>query len=224
MKSILKSMKKLTIFLLIMAIVSSISPVKTQAAKLESWLLEYDVSKAPKKVMIPIGLNEKVGYFNLRSKSKITSIKSSDTNVVYFDKASPYLVTVVGKKDGKANVSIKVKNKSYKIQVSVYKYKNPITSVTIGDKKISGSKFNEKDEHFLKYKSFKNKNIKFKINLKKDWFVDGISLYNSSDGNGVEIKNGSKFKLKNDKKFAVMFCYLENKKTGQRGYLTIWFN
>lgn len=133
------------------------------------------------------------------------------------------MITAKCKKDGKANVTFKIKNKSYKIAVSVHKYKNPITSVTIGDKKISGSKFNKKDKYVLKYYSFKNKKMKIKMNLKKGWFVDQVIFNNLDDKNHVKIKNGSTIKLRNDMKAALLFFYVQNEKTGQRGYLTILF-
>lgn len=58
------------------------SPINVKSDPLEVFHIVYDVDKAPKNLMIPIGLNDKYEEFYLKSKLKPTSLKSSNKNIV----------------------------------------------------------------------------------------------------------------------------------------------
>ena len=73
------------------------------------------------------------------------------------------------KRQGTTTTSIKIGSKTYKTKITILKYKNPIVSITINGKKISGSKFNKTDVIKLNYNTYKGKKNKITYQIKNGW-------------------------------------------------------
>lgn len=96
--------------------------------------------------------NKKIGTVK---KQKVTN-PLGETRVIF---------TFVPKQAG----TIKIGSKTYKTQITILKYKNPIVSITINGKKISGSKFNKTDVIKLNYNTYKGKKNKITYQIKNGW-------------------------------------------------------
>ena len=79
------------------------------------------------------------------------------------------IFTFVPKQAGTTTTSIKIGSKTYKTKITILKYKNPIVSITINGKKISGSKFNKTDVIKLNYNTYKGKKNKITYQIKNGW-------------------------------------------------------
>ena len=86
---------------------------------------------------------------------------------------------------GKTVITTKVGNKTFKTNVTVYKYANPISSIKIGSTTISGSKFAKTDKIYLSYDKYAGKNINIKFNTKKGWY-SCYTTVKDKKGNSVE--------------------------------------
>ncbi len=106
---------------------------------------------------------------------KVKKLKSSNKSVAELSKETfPYGRTYTAlyvnvKKPGIATLSYKVGSKTHKIKVTVRKYENPVHSIKVGKKVISGKKFNKRSACVLKYKDFANKKTKINIKLAENW-------------------------------------------------------
>lgn len=180
--------------------------------------------------------SEVIGYVP----GKASSLKSSNTSVATVKQTKDsirggYNLIVQLKKSGKTTVSFKYKSKTYKKTVTVHKYSNPISSITIGNKKVSPSIFNADRSVNLKYSTYAGKKAKVTFKLKKNWQFAKQYCYTdtnatvfrgfqvlSSSGFPVSVKNGSTINLKNKNGISLSLD-LENKVTGQRQGLSILF-
>lgn len=122
-----------------------------------------------------------------RSDGTVTSLKSSKPGVLKVmkktEKYGTYTYDVIyirGKKAGTSTVSFKVNGKTYKTKVTVKRYENPIASVSIGDTVLSAETFDTRSTHILKYKQFKNKNVKVKINMADGWKLQEMPIQSGS--------------------------------------------
>ena len=79
------------------------------------------------------------------------------------------IFTFVPKQAGTTTTSIKIGSKTYKTKITILKYKNPIVSITINGKKISGRKFNKTDVIRLNYNTYKGKKNKITYQIKNGW-------------------------------------------------------
>ena len=100
--------------------------------------------------------NKKIGTVK---KQKVTN-PLGETRVIF---------TFVPKQAGTTTTSIKIGSKTYKTKITILKYKNPIVSITINGKKISGSKFNKTDVIKLNYNTYKGKKNKITYQIKNGW-------------------------------------------------------
>ena len=141
------------------------------------------------------------------------------------------------KKTGTSTVSFKTGGKTYKIKVTVKKYKNPISSVKIGNTTIRGSKFKSTSNYFLKWSKFKGENTKVTVKLAKGWkfchkeFDDEsgklrpvILAYPGSFPKKVvpTVINGQSIKIKGKKGYTLNFT-VEQRSTGRTEDISIIF-
>lgn len=159
-------------------------------------------------------------YLDLGKKIKNATKVTVDYNGVImanaykYDYMTDYNVTVTALEPGSGKLTVKVwKNgtkKTYKINVKVVKYKNPVKSLKIGSKEYA--------------KKFKNNdilgNVKFPVSKKKisikpasGWKVKSIVAYAGPEQNAVKAKNNSTFNFKKWEPVRNILVTLENKKT-----------
>ena len=77
-------------------------------------------------------------------------------------------ITYTNKKIGTVKKQ-KVTNPLGETKITILKYKNPIVSITINGKKISGRKFNKTDVIKLNYNTYKGKKNKITYQIKNGW-------------------------------------------------------
>lgn len=118
-------------------------------------ILYMGATMSTKKITITY-TNKKIGT---AKKQKVTN-PLGETRVIF---------TFVPKQAGTTTTSIKIGSKTYKTKITILKYKNPIVSITINGKKISGSKFNKTDVIKLNYNTYKGKKNKITYQIKNGW-------------------------------------------------------
>lgn len=180
------------------------------------------------------------------STNAVSSMKSSNSKVVTISKtdtvgASGATIYLTAKKAGTATVSFKSGGKTYKIKVTVAKYKNPVSSITIGSTKIAKGKFKNAATYSVKYSKFANKKVKVTVELKKGWSIKETEKAKfSSDGEVTLVtgtyleyarstwqksdlfKNGKKVTVKGGVGFCI-YATAVNNSTGQEEIITVRF-
>lgn len=160
------------------------------------------------------GINKNKQYLCSVPK-KATSLKTTNKTVVVLKQEAGYTIYLIPKKAGTATVSFKYNGKTYKTQVSVKKYVNPITSVKIGSITIAGSKFKSSSNLTLNYAKFANKKVKTTVKLAKGWKLNyGLDYLQNSWMRSEMVKNGGVIPVKGGKGFQIIFS-ATNTKTGQ---------
>ena len=119
-------------------------------------ILYMGATMSTKKITITY-TNKKIGTVK---KQKVTN-PLGETRVIF---------TFVPKQAGTTTTSIKIGSKTYKTKITILKYKNPIVSITINGKKISGRKFNKTDVIKLNYNTYKGKKNKITYQIKNGWY------------------------------------------------------
>ena len=158
-----KTMKKLVALVAIFAMLITAIPVSAaNDAATHTWVTDKLVGYVP----APQSKSE------LLTMAKNVSVKVANPKIgkiVYEDLTFMKLIHFVPKRAGKTVVTTKVGKKTFKTNVTVYKYTDPISSVKVGDTTISGSKFAKTDRIYHDYDKYAGKTINLKYNTKKDW-------------------------------------------------------
>lgn len=191
-----KTWKILISLVLILTMLFGVIPVEAASALVD----------VPKTETFTLYSSKDVGFGNTKKNEvylysvpsgTVTNLKSSKTAVAaavkktYNGAAFIYLKL---KKAGKTTVSFKYKSKTYKITVTVQKYKNPVSSIKIGNTKLASSKFKTLSTQTLKYSSYANKKQKITISLAKGWKLQSYETVNINEDTGeFTTKNISGF-------------------------------
>ena len=189
-----KTMKKLVVLVAIFAMLITAIPVSAaNDAATHTWVTDKLVGYVPVK-------SDAKQLSLATTKAKNVSVKVANPKIgkiVYEDLTFMKLIHFVPKRAGKTVVTTKVGKKTFKTNVTVYKYTDPISSVKVGDTTISGSKFAKTDRIYLDYDKYAGKTINLKFNTKKDWYCCYIEL-KDKDGNDIpnliKQKEGGSFK------------------------------
>ncbi len=197
----MKTIKKLLMALAVVAAVFCFTGVKPEAATKEI---------NPKIYLDSTELFCKNGSFGSSvvgvpgNNYKITSVKSSNTDVIVYDKESSnpktFFLKTVGIGKSKITVAVKVKNKVYHLSKVVEVVKDiPFSYINYGDKNIYKGHAFDIAHHDVK----SGKKITWK--LRKGYKIIGAYFVTKDKGN-VEIKNGSKLTFKKNTYPLVYFC------------------
>lgn len=195
-----KTIKKLISFIFVITMMmATVAPVFAEEDYVE-------ILRTEKEIQTILYPDVSAGPNLAFTKNKVSSLKNSNPSVGDLihqeDYRGGYETWFDPKKAGKTTVSFKYQGKTYKTKITVKKYINPVKSITIGNKIISGS--SKKSIYRLKSSDFANKKVKINISSKKGWKVNGIEY------KGKRYKNGAKISIK---------------KTGKNDYsnfITIW--
>ena len=138
------------------------------------------------------------GYVSIKSQKISLDVATTQAKKISYKVANPKIgklayedigfmksLSFVPKSAGKTVITTKVGNKTFKTNVTVYKYNNPISSIKIGSTTISGSKFAKTDKIYLSYDKYAGKNINIKFNTKKGWY-SCYTTVKDKKGNSVE--------------------------------------
>lgn len=238
--------KRVISILLAALMLQSVMPVQAASTKLDVpsklTLTLYKSSKDTWGVS-STSLNKQ---YLVYSPNKVSSLKSSNSKVVKVSKVntsggSGASIYLTAQKAGTATVSFKTGGRTYKVKVTVVNYKNPVSSIVVGDTKIAGSKFNNAATYSLKYSKFADKKVKVTVNLKKGWSIEESEYAKVSSDGDVTIttgtyleylrstwaksdlfKNGKKVTIKGGAGFCI-FATAVNNSTGQEEKITIKF-
>lgn len=171
----------------------------------------------------------KTYYLGYISYAKKVTVKSSNTSVATIStphKAPGYAeFTLTLKKEGTTNLTIVADKKTYKCKLTVKKYTNPISSIKIGSKTISGSKWNKMDLYNLKYNDFKLKKSKITVKLKSGWKLDNggyMDYFQKGWMKSERMKNGKTITIKGGAGFQI-WVWAVNTKTKQRVMIRLNF-
>ena len=144
------------------------------------------------------------GYVSVKSQNEPLSLATTHAKKISVKLANPKIGKIVTedlgfmklihfapKRAGKTVITTKVGNKTFKTNVTVYKYTDPISSVKIGDTTISGSKFAKTDRIYLSYDKYAGKKINLKFKTKKGWYCC-YNILKDKDGNDIPtlVKQG----------------------------------
>ena len=177
-----KTMKKLVALVAIFAMLITAIPVSAaNDAATHTWVTDKLVGYVPVK-------SDAKQLSLATTKAKNVSVKVANPKIgkiVYEDLTFMKLIHFVPKRAGKTVVTTKVGKKTFKTNVTVYKYTDPISSVKVGDTTISGSKFAKTDKIYLSYDKYAGKNINIKFNTKKGWY-SCYTTVKDKKGNSVE--------------------------------------
>lgn len=186
-----------------------------QAAEPEFGGDEYQFMYSPEWRSFGIGIS------NLSEKAKITvSVDKKKIATAIWDEMQG-VVLVFAKKPGtvKVKVTVKQNGKTYKhtTKVKWVKYKNPLKSLQIGNKKYNTKYFDKNTQAGMKKV---NGNKKLKIKLKKGYKLTGLGF--SRAGKHKNIKNGSKinFTKKGENNTVLFINYKDSK--GNLGVLRLF--
>ncbi|MCC8066880.1 MAG: hypothetical protein LIO94_07240 [Clostridiales bacterium] len=162
---------------------------------------------------------KKIEALTLVESGKVTSLKSTKTSVVKISKNTledgSTEILLTPKKAGTATVSFKVDGKKYTTAITVKKYVNPVSSITIGSTKLKASKFKTISSATLNYSDFKGKKVKVKVTLKSGWkLLSGYINVFYANSESTAIKNNKSVKIKGGAGCALLMR-IQNKKTGQ---------
>ena len=107
-------------------------------------------------------------------------------------------LSFVPKSAGKTVITTKVGNKTFKTNVTVYKYTNPISSIKIGNTAVSGSKLAKTDRLYLSYDKYVGKKLNLIFNVKKGWnYIWSMDLKDKKGNyisNNIEADDNGLFK------------------------------
>ena len=141
-------------------------------------------------------------------------------------------IYIVAKKAGTATVSFKYNGKTYKTKVTVTKYVNPVSSLTIGNTTYKASTFKSRSTLNLSYSKYANKKLKTTVKLAKGWklqeyFINekaqpGIDYMQSGWMKSEVVKNGSYIPVKGGKGFTISITAV-NSKTNQSVTINLLF-
>ena len=145
---------------------------------------------------------------------KVTGLTSSNKKIVTVSKIYDQEYTCIKfkvKKAGKAKVSFKVKvgskTYSYKCDVSVSKYSNPVKTLKIGTKNYA-SKYNKNNYYDLGGENKVTGKLTVKTN--KDWEIKFLYIWDYNKNKEIKVKNNKNITLKENQSLMVS-CY--NNKT-----------
>lgn len=182
--------------------------------------LSYNANKRAYSSANEIVLNTDI-YMN----RGVTSYKSSDTSVVELVSRKLYPLTqwnpkpymayfMKAQKTGKTVISYKAGNNTYKQNVIVKKYENPLSTLKLGSLNLT-SRFKTNASYTLSYEKYKNKNLKLQMRLKSGWILSGACYIDTPKTytRGTWIANGKTFKI--TKKNSALCVYVFNQKTRQ---------
>lgn len=155
-------------------------------------------------------------YFgNVGSEKKI-QVKSSNSKVgvcITEKYEYGYNLYFKAKRPGTTTLTIKVGNETKKVKAIVANYTNPVSSIELGNTKISGSKFNKADKITTSYAKYANKKVKINVTGKKGWKVLYVDYLKKGWRKTERVKNGAKLPVNGGTGYIVMVT-LENEKTG----------
>lgn len=168
--------------------------------------------------------------------AKVSSLQSSNPSVAIVRQTKTEdgrrYVYLGLKKGGKTTISFKYNSKTYKTNVRVYNYYNPISSVTIGKTKIPASKFHYSNEYTLKYSDFADQKVKVTFRLKDGWLLSktptsdgyfrGFDYFLNGWAKSESVKNGSYITIKGGEG-AEFWVFATKKSTGQFAQIKILF-
>ncbi|MCF0132297.1 MAG: hypothetical protein HUJ72_00370 [Blautia sp.] len=203
-----------------------------------------DITTIQKNVVTTLYPNQGKAYHHfpliLNTSGKIKGYSLSDKSIGTIKNVSNSLI-FYPKKVGKTTLKVVVGNKTYKSNITVKKYKNPVSSFKIGNQTVSGKKFDKNSLCKLDYSKFKNKKVSLKFKLKKDWVLctaDGKTScmnYNSEKTTPLaeyvqagwmstrSMFKGDSVKVQGGKGFFFEVC-VKNKNTSQIEKLRIQLN
>ena len=218
--------RKMPVYVFLLSMVFSAVPV--QAAETiyvpSKWT---GILYSSKDKEFPTGNGKKnTTYLADVATAKVSNLKSSRPFVATLrksvhDNRTPLYVTA--KKAGTTNLSVKINSKTYKIKVTVKKYKNPISSIKIGNTTIKGTKFKTRSNYTLKYSKFANKKVKLSMKMAKGWKLQQL-LYTDKNQMPVDtyVANHRSFKVTGGKGSSIC-AYVVNKATGVEETIQIFF-
>ena len=158
-----------------------------------------------------------IGYVG----NKKATVKSSNPKVASVETYAECIIETA-KKAGKTTISVKADNKTYKCALTVSKYTNPVASVKIGNKTVSGKKFNNSAVLTAKYSQYAGKKTAVKFNLKKGWKLQFVEYAKKTWQRSEEMKNGGKVSVSGGSGFEVI-AGVKNTKTGQMETVVVYF-
>ena len=158
-----------------------------------------------------------IGYVG----NKKATVKSSNSKVASVEAYEGYIIETA-KKAGKTTISVKTDNKTYKCALTVSKYTNPVASVKIGNKTVSGKKFNNSAVLTAKYSQYAGKKTAVKFNLKKGWKLQSVEYAKKTWQKSEEIKNGGRVPVSGGAGFGVT-ADIKNTKTRQMETVVVYF-
>ena len=122
------------------------------------------------------------GYVSIKSQKISLDVATTQAKKISYKVANPKIgklvyedigfmksLSFVPKSAGKTVITTKVGNKTFKTNVTVYKYTNPISSIKIGNIAVSGSKLAKTDRLYLSYDKYVGKKLNLIFNVKKGW-------------------------------------------------------
>jgi len=229
-----KIFRQLCTWMLIFVMVFSIMPIQALADDISVPSTVTITRYSAKDRNAKTGATFNKQYFTYVP-GKITNLKSNKTSVVKVSKTentysgtTSTSIYLTAKKAGTATVSFKYNGKTYKTKVTVKKYTNPVSSITIGSTKLSSSKFSSKSAVTLSYSKYAGKKVKVKATLKSGWKVseEGWSGYIEYLQNGwmksEMLKNGKSLTISGGSGFFIRIPAY-NSSTGQQENIYIYF-
>ena len=164
-----RTLKKIVALVAVFVMLITAIPVSAASdAATSTWVAENFSAYVPVK-------NESKPFGFATTHAKKISVKIADPKIgrIECNNRNSIITTKVGKK-------------TFKTNVTVYKYTSPISSVKIGNTTISGKKFSKTDTIYLSYDKYVGKKINIKFNWKKGWYSCYMDL---KDKNGDDIPN-----------------------------------
>ncbi|MCD7735910.1 MAG: hypothetical protein LUI07_02920 [Lachnospiraceae bacterium] len=220
-----KSGMRISACILAMILLFAALPAQASAASIDvpdSLILTLYASKD----LNAAGDSKSVSALTLISSGKVTGLKSNDTSIVKIYKNTVddgTEILLLPKKTGTTKVSFKVGNKKYTTKITVKKYVNPISSVTVGDTKISSSKFKTLSYANLKYADYKGKKVKVTFQLKSGWsLTSGYINVFYANSKTTSVKNGKKITISGGKGCALLVL-VQKDSTGQTELINLNF-
>lgn len=182
----------------------------------------------PKNQTFLCSVSKTAGNFKSSNSAVATLKQTASANPNFSGK----LIYIVAKKAGTTTVSFKYNGKTYKTKVTVTKYINPVSSVTIGSTAYKASAFKSRSTLNLSYAKYANKKLKTTVKLAKGWklqeyFINGklqpaIEYVQSGWMRSEGVKNGSTIPVKGGKGFMISFTAV-NSKTNQSVTIDLLF-
>ena len=178
-----RTLKKFVALVAVFVMLITAIPVSAASdAATSTWVAENFSAYVPVK-------NESKPFGFATTHAKKISVKIADPKIGRIEcnnRNSMKSYHFYPKSAGKTIITTKVGKKTFKTNVTVYKYTSPISSVKIGNTTISGKKFSKTDTIYLSYDKYVGKKINIKFNWKKGWYSCYMDL---KDKNGDDIPN-----------------------------------